>query len=334
MPDMPSGLADPSLVLRFAIGLTRMILQMKKPARVLSSIAVCGVIVNTSVVNAQTTAATSSTAPSAPATSTPAAEATADKKYKSPYAIKFPEPLSELTAVDQSPPRNDVNSQSSIPFEKWYVDATRNKFKSWGPPARIFSPPANIHARPLAWRQQRLIAVAIKYLDLPYQHHHIPEWNPPQSWPWKEVPYGRNSQGLDCSNFTSWVYNYALGIKFVSDVHKQAALTQVAAPGGKTEIVLKQIPGGTEYGSLLKQLQPGDLVFVRHKDQPGVVSHVVMWLGKYGQSPDGTPLIIDSTTQENLDCHNTRIPTGVQIRPFTPTSWYFKRFHHASRILQ
>lgn len=287
---------------------------MKNTGSLLSSLAVCTVMANASSAMQET-----------PIKSEPA--------YKSPYSIQLDVPLTELTAVDTQPPRNNIELESSTAYKDWYTDSTLKKFNSWGPRARTYPAIPEFAKTTAEWKRQRLIAVAAKYIDLPYQHHHLPAWNPPKDWPWKEVPFGRNSCGLDCSNFTSWIYNYGLGIKFTSDVHKQADLTQVKSPDGNETIIFKRISGGTEYSALVKALRPGDLLFIHHRDDPEVISHVVMWLGKYGKSPDGTPLIIDSTAQDNRDCNGTAIPTGVQIRAFTPESWYFKRFHHASRIL-
>lgn len=252
--------------------------------------------------------------------------------YASPYTIRLDVPITELNKSDSKWPRNSSKDEADIPYANWYSDATRRKCNSWGPHARHFPPPAGCDAQTTEWKRQRIVAVATKYLNLPYQHHHIPSWQPPQDWPWKTVPYGKNSKGLDCSNFTSWVYNYGLGIKFTSDVHRQSALRQVS-DGASNQIQLQTIPSGTEYGSLLKQLRAGDLLFIRHKNDE-VVSHVVIWLGKYGQSSDGTPLVIDCSATTQIDRRGVSIPGGVQIRPFGKSSWYFNRFHHASRILQ
>jgi cell wall-associated NlpC family hydrolase len=295
---------------------------MKKTAEFLSSLVVCRLLSN-----AWSSALSSATRAKEKAIGSP------EQTYQSPYSIHLAVPLAELTASDSQSPRNNAELESTTPYKEWYSDVTLKKFTAWGPRARTFPPLSNFNAASLDWKQQRLIAVATKYINLPYQHHHIPAWDPPKDWPWKAVPSGENSRGLDCSNFTSWVYNYGLGITFTSDVHRQADLTQVKSADGKGTIVFKQIPGDTEYGALVKMLRAGDLVFVRHKDEPNVVSHVVMWLGQYARSPDGTPLIIDCTAQDNQDCNGTAIPTGVQIRAFTPESWYYKRFHHASRIL-
>lgn len=250
------------------------------------------------------------------------AVAEGESRYVSPYAINFEISLDELLAPDSHAPRNEAALQSEIvPSNQWYSDATRQRYGTWGPPARIYPQLANQATASPAWQQQRLLAVASKYINLEYQHHHIPAWSPPPDWPMREVPCGKNSPGLDCSNFTSWVYNYGLGIKFTSDVHKQAALS------------LQPVGTGPEYATFGEKLLPGDLLFIRQKDKKDECSHVVMWLGKYGKSPNGTPLIIDCTATEHVDCNGKSIPTGVQIRPFTETSWYYKRFHHASRVL-
>lgn len=282
--------------------------KMKKATAAVSSLATCGFLAaGAAGVASESRSSVQGAAPDA---------------YVSPYAIDFDIPLGELLAPDSLAPRNDVTLQSEVvPKEQWYSDATRRRYTTWGPPARTYPRLSNRGPLPLEWQQQRLLAVAAKYINLEYQHHHIPAWNPPANWPMREVPCGKNSPGLDCSNFTSWVYNYGLGIKFTSDVHKQAALP------------LQSVKTGPEYSSFGEMLRPGDLLFIHHKDKSEECSHVVMWLGKYGKSPDGTPLIIDCTASSNTDCNGKSIPTGVQIRPFTESSWYYTRFHHASRVL-
>ena len=39
-------------------------------------------------------------------------------------------------------------------------------------------------------RRQRVIAVALRYRGYGYQHHHIPDWDPPPEWPWKPTCAG------------------------------------------------------------------------------------------------------------------------------------------------
>ena len=52
--------------------------------------------------------------------------------------------------------------------------------------------------------RQRVIAVALRFQGYHYQHHHVPDWDPPADWPYKESPLGKQSKGVDCSNFTSF----------------------------------------------------------------------------------------------------------------------------------
>jgi hypothetical protein len=70
----------------------------------------------------------------------------------------------------------------------------------------------------------------------------------------------------------------------------------------------------------------------RSGDTSTAVSHAITWVGQVGGA--GQYLIIDSRVQpETLDEKNNMVPTGVQIRPFTADSRYFKSFSHANRIL-
>lgn len=92
------------------------------------------------------------------------------------------------------------------------------------------------------WLQDRVIAVAKRYIGLPYKHKHLPHLG-----------------GLDCSNFTSWVYNYGLGISFVSNIRRQAF--EVGRKINKDEF-----------------LEVGDLIYVWSEDRSWV-SHVVIYIG-------------------------------------------------------
>lgn len=255
--------------------------------------------------------------------------AISNEGYESPYSVKFDTPLNELLLPDQEPPRNDIKLESSTTFSDWYSDETKQQCGNWGPHARLF-PPA-FRDSSTAIKQQRLLAVALKYIGLPYQHHHIPDWDPPSDWPWKQVSAGKNSKGLDCSNFTSWVYNYGLGIKFVSAIAKQADMTEAEMSDG-SKLPIHRLPTLNTYESLISTLHTGDLLFIRHTPATPI-SHVVIWVGSYASSPDKSPLVIDCTDTKQLDCNGKPIPTGVHLRPFTPTSWYYKCFDHALRIL-
>ena len=255
----------------------------------------------------------------------------AQDAYQSPYGVQFSVPEQQLYGFDEVPPRNDKHLESNVPHEQWYSRPVRKELGAWGPESRQYPAIADYNRLPLEVKRQRVLAVALKLVGLPYQHHHIPDWNPPADWPWKEVAYGRNSKGVDCSNFTSWCYNYGLGIKLTSAVERQAELTEVQGPGGDGAIEVEAILNNDGYEGLARRLQTGDLLYIRNKSDN--ISHVIMWVGAAGRSPDGTPLIIDCTGEGHTDCKGQDIPIGVNLRPFDKNSWYYKSFDHANRIL-
>lgn len=146
----------------------------------------------------------------------------------------------------------ECNYQQSVSSDFSYRDSlpqysSPNYRDSWGPrPARYPAPTIPSACDSVKWQQQRIIAVAEKYVGLPYEHHHIPGFD------------NGSGAGLDCSNFTSWVYNYGLGIKINSDITKQADTAgRMLAPD--------------------EALQPGDLLFIRTMDDSRI-SHVVIYI--------------------------------------------------------
>jgi len=255
----------------------------------------------------------------------------AQAAYQSPYRIQFSVAMEELCAIDRELPRSDPRLEAAIPYSEWYSLGTRRKFGAWGPFARHFPALQGSENIPAAWKRERVLAVANNLIGLPYQHHHIPDWDPPRDWPWKPVKYGRNSRGMDCSDFTSWVYNYGLGIHINTGIGEQANTEQIAGPGGQGRVDLRVIRDENGYDDLVSRLKSCDLLYI--KNNQGKVGHVIMWLGEHGLSPDGSPLVIDCTGPEHTDCNGNAIPIGVQIRPFLKDSWYYKSFSHAHRII-
>ena len=196
-------------------------------------------------------------------------------------------------------------------------------------------PTADILAWPLELRQQRLLAFAQRYLGVRYEHHHLPEWDPPADWPWDPVCTPVQGMGTDCSNFTGWLYNWCFGIWVDTNVDVQAAQTGISTSGGTTTTVTRiSKPATGGYAALCAALQPGDLCFVFTSGSTTDISHVFMWLGSYGAGPSSTPLILDSTSNTATDFYGNAMPCGVQIRPFTSSSWYYTRFSHAFRVLK
>jgi hypothetical protein len=146
--------------------------------------------------------------------------------------------------------------QTTVPTTDWYA---RNWNGGWGPRAATYptvEPPPGCD--PLEWRRARVVAVARRYLGLPYRHHHVPDWDPSAALAGPD----RAGKGLDCSNFTAWIYNYGLGIRFTSDVRAQADGPR--APGRRL--------------AADEPLAPGDLLFILREDRAHV-SHVVLYVG-------------------------------------------------------
>lgn len=93
---------------------------------------------------------------------------------------------------------------------------------------------------------------------------------------------------------------------------------------------------------VVKQLQGGDLVFIRVLEpnayNAGEVSHVVLWLGEYGMlansSASSVPLVLSShdNTPAIRDMVGELPSPGVQVLPFQYPNWFYIGFSHALRI--
>lgn len=157
-----------------------------------------------------------------------------------PQATDLPA-AKKAPAVDFDFGYRDSLPQTDTPKEKWNT--------TWGPKAKVY-PPLKIPdgvADPLDFQRKRSIAVAKKYLGLPYQHKHIPA-----------------AGGLDCSNFTSWVYNYGFGIKFTSNVREQARTagrqlkpTEPFLPG---DLLFQTDPSGKEIAHVVIFFEEGKII--------------------------------------------------------------------------
>ena len=213
---------------------------------------------------------------------------------------------------------------SAILRDAWYSEESRARWGAWGPPAGQRPPPAGLVDDPGA-PARRVVAAARRHIGLGYQHHHLPEFDPPGDWPWLAVSAGRNGPGLDCSNFTSLAFNGGLGIKLPTGIGAQAEATAVAGPGGRGTATLSRLEPAS-YDDAVALLRPADLLFIR--SNAGRVSHVVLWLGPMR----GVPSFIDCTDAARRDAGGRAIPTGVRVRPFLPESWYGRRFAHAHRL--
>ncbi len=197
------------------------------------------------------------------------------------------------------------------------------------------------------WQQQRLLYAASQLIGTHYQHLHLPQFDPAQTespFPWSPVStnallqttqdlradnpgtvanpyqttYGSPQPGIDCTDFSAYVYSLALGVQMHSGTPSQVTFSSGTAPAPDNtpqalvldadgNVVTPQfllspnygLSGPNEAGSLdgvISQLQPGDLLYM--KGGGGAISHVVMWLGEYGTdtngSPSSVPLVISS----------------------------------------
>jgi len=261
---------------------------------------------------------------------------------------------------------------------------------------------SSIHARPVdvsanVWSRQRLLHAASQLIGTHYQHLHIPTFDPTRvtgsTFDWSPVSgneylqttqdlrsdnpgtvlnpykahYNSPHAGIDCTDFSAYLYNLALGIQMHSGTANQVLTNSWGDP---TALVLDSSGAtmtpvfyqGPNYGtgtvnasgsldSVISQLQPGDLLYMHGR---GVIAHVVVWLGEYGTLADGSPspvpLVISSHDNTPAIFDTTEIdaitglpldglidehlpPPGVHILPFTPDTWFYGNFSLAMHVV-
>ena len=258
-----------------------------------------------------------------------------DGPYRSPYRLRYRAPVEQLL-FDAKGPRGSAAEESTVPEREWYGEETRKRCGAWGIPARRFDCPPEVREKPADWKRERVVAAAARFIGYEYQHHHVPDWNPPKDWPWNRCCAGKQGKGVDCSNFSGWNYNWALGIHLNTDIHRQAAEATAQSSHGEVRAQVIKRPEGEPdrwYDELCRALKPGDLLYISDKDRTKAV-HVIMWIGECGESPDRAPLIMDSTGGKTKDCEGHAIPCGIHLRPFAKGSWYHTRFSHAHRWIE
>ncbi|WP_437227256.1 NlpC/P60 family protein [Planctomicrobium sp. SH661] len=251
-------------------------------------------------------------------------------EYRTPYRVEFTTPREELIADLKESERGNFRFEAEVPHEEWYSRRVRERWGSWGPVARHYPPVPGIEQWSTEAKRERVIAVAMRFLGYGYQHHHIPDWDPPREWPWKESCVGHNGRGVDCSNFTGFVFNQGFGLRFNTEVKHQSEQQSVEGPGRERVTPLQRIELPESYQERVQTLRTGDLLFIR--SDVGNISHVVLWVGSIGRSTDETPLIIDSHGGEVKDSEGNKIPCGIHLRPFREGSWYSHSASHALRV--
>jgi hypothetical protein len=258
------------------------------------------------------------------------AEPSAGHVAGSAYGLNFSYPLEELIGDILHSERGDPRMESNTPHAEWYSARVRERRGAWGPKPRTYPPVPALDERPVDWKRERVIATAARLLGYGYQHHHVPDWDPPANWPWKHCCMGRNGKGVDCSNFTSFVYNQGFGIRMTAEVVRQSEL-KTAIETGVERIRVARVELPADYANRDQSLRSGDLVYIRGRED-GPITHVVIWVGAAGRSPSGVPLVLDSHGPDVKDDERRPIPCGIQLRPFRQHSWYDRCASHAHRV--
>lgn len=306
--------------------------------------------------------------------------------YSSPYTLTFRHTWEELTTGWAAAPYNQWQSEGNATAfpdaQRWYdrdayQGSPAGSSLDYGPERRTYGPPPVPAGTPQAqtlWKAERLIALAAAMVGYGYRHHHLPDWNPNAAWYEGQSvasdPADFVGQGLDCSNFTAWLYDYALGLNFTGDTGAQGCLHldlpqgQLHDSAGNTYTIRSVADARQDFDQLCATLQTGDMLFIA--GEPNLtkaqiqnmltsgpaqqfrskISHVVTWLGDIGAS-NPTRVVIDSHDFNLKDSAGNLIPKGIQVRQFvsdpavkptdtsaiTQLSWYYDHFVWALRIL-
>ncbi|WP_337175981.1 NlpC/P60 family protein [Paludisphaera sp.] len=249
------------------------------------------------------------------------------------HGVEFTWPTEELIGDLLTTWRGDPRESACVPHGEWASEEVRRRYGAWGPAPRRYPVAEAAEGRPAEWLRERAIAVGLRYVGHAYQHHHVPDWEPAPGWPWKETCAGDNGKGVDCSNFTGFVYNQGFGIRMSTDVRRQAERPEAAigVEGRSRRLTRVELPA--EHEARVRALRTGDLLFIRGRPG-GDVTHVVMWIGPIGRSESGLPLVLDSHGAGVMDDEGRPIPCGVQLRPFRERSWYARCASHAHRVIE
>ena len=259
------------------------------------------------------------------------AQAPARAAYQSPYTVKFSFSQEELIGDLLTGPRSNWKDYATVPYREWSDPGNQSRWGYWGPSFKQMEAPSGLARKSPQWSRERIIATALRYVGYSYQHHHLPEWEPPEGWPRDPEQKTPPGKGVDCSNFTGFVYNLALGILPSTGIQQQSEMTEAAGPGPGRKVPVRRLELPATYEAFPETLQTGDLLYV--KNTGGKISHVVLWVGKIGESPEGLPLILDSTGSGATDGNGVKIPDGVYLRPFKRTTWYFTQASHVLRVI-
>ncbi len=300
--------------------------------------------------------------------------------YQSPFQLNFTNSTDNLFSDFSNSPWNTPTNQTNQAFANngWYPSTTTG---TWGP--NMEGPPPSDPSFPLPslltnssnptipanFFQERMVAGALQIMNLGfyYQHHHMPAWFQPQNGQslsqiisqygaYTLTPAGMQAPGLDCSDYTNFITDFALGFTIPTGVSAQGTTSNGATQWtnstehginlqGTSNIYINNDPAqgllnstnltnyytanGAQatYQMLNNTLQTGDFLYYGGGTATDGAQHVTMWVGNVG-STNSVPTIMDSHgsgVQAGVDSNGYPIgvvaPSGPQIRPwFVPPS--------------
>jgi hypothetical protein len=86
-----------------------------------------------------------------------------ESMYRSPYAVEFTLPKSEIVGDLERTERGDTRLEAEIPHEHWYSRRTLERWQGWGLPPRDYPEPPRFDGWSLARKRERVIAVALRF---------------------------------------------------------------------------------------------------------------------------------------------------------------------------
>jgi len=235
---------------------------------------------------------------------------------------------------------------------------------SWGPQPNIYPAPEIEATCDIAtWQRNRFVKLIEKFVSKGwnYCHHHSPTWMPPANYQIpldpSQVAAGTGSAagvcssagitatsgwtGVDCSHYSSWVYNYGFGAHLESNVNGQACGPN--APG-------KSLPFTA---AMQDKLLVGDLLYIAADSSAAElkVSHVIMWtgiemtwdLGPFSWSTVSKNIPANQLTAAKNDANAAKAAgkkvyiisdshnVGPAYRPFV--GWWSRAFTFARRLI-
>eukprot|EP00759_Apiculatamorpha_spiralis_P038251 PhF_6_TR37591/c0_g1_i3/m.55792 len=241
---------------------------------------------------------------------------------------------------------------------------------TWGP-TPILYPTADIPTacQPIPWAYDRILQVAKLTVEKKYNycHHHAATWLPPTDASFRTTSDPCGSElpitaicsslgstlpqpfnGVDCSSYTSRLYNFGFGIRLVTAIDDQACGPN--APGVLLPYTINDI-----LNSYAPPLLPGDLLYIASSGTPVniSISHVIMWTGIQMSTTDpSSPYYKDTLLSNMPSCQqgaqltfiNNRIAAGLPVWVTTDShgygprfrafsGWYVSAFSHVRRLI-